>query len=152
MTRTRKMTKDNGVEKSKNGDRKSNANGSRNQVRNSQATNAQSNAILNIKQSKLNELKIKASVTDSKGCKVKEMISNFRDGDAKELFIDHEKKLLRLGLHYDLFRYGRWRQLAQIGRRLSEDAPGATGVKLSYSLWTRNLIGSAGDNFNKNYD
>ena len=69
--------KNNQAEKSKNGDRKLNNNSSRNQVQNSQATNAQLKVILKIKQAKPNKLQIKASFTDSKGCEVKEMISTF---------------------------------------------------------------------------
>ena len=90
--------KNNQAEKSKNGDRKLNNNSSRNQVQNSQATNAQLKVILKIKQAKPNELQIKTSFTDSKGREVKEMISTFQDRDTKELLVEMEKELFGLRL------------------------------------------------------
>ena len=59
------MTKNNKVEKSKNGNQK--LNGSRNQVQNYQATKVQSKVILKIKQAKPRKFQIKASLKYNEG-------------------------------------------------------------------------------------
>ena len=50
---------------------------------------------------------IEASLQNSEGNDVKEMIYTFHDGNPPELLIDLEKQLLKLGDHYDLFETGK---------------------------------------------
>ena len=61
-------------------------------------------AILKLKQAKPNDQQVKASFKNAEGIEVKEMISTFHDRDSKELLIDLEKELIRLGNCYNLFK------------------------------------------------
>ena len=72
-------------------------------------------AFLKLKQAKPNNQQVKACFKNMEGIKVKETISTFHDRDTKELLIDLEKQLIRLGNCYDLFKEGRWKPLAQLG-------------------------------------
>ena len=76
-------------------------------------------AILKLMQAKPNDQQVKASFKNAEGVEVKEMIGTFCDRDAKEILINLEKELIRLGNCYDLFKDGKWKPLAQLrGRAL----------------------------------
>ncbi len=106
------MTKNNRANKNWNNERRSN--GGKNQARNSQPT-THTKAILKLKQAKRKDQQVKASFKNAEGVEVKETVNTFRDGDAKELLIELEKELIRLGNCYDLFKDGKWKLLAQLG-------------------------------------
>ena len=55
------------------------------------------NVILKIKSAKSNEHKIKATFTDGSGQEVKELIYMYKDGDPKELLLQLEMQVLKLG-------------------------------------------------------
>ena len=105
------MTRNNQANDRKNGDNRTNGS-----TRNPQAT-IQTKVILKLKQVKPNDQQVKALFKNDDGTKTKETVSIFRDGDAKELLIELEKQLIRLGNRYDLFKDGGWRVLAQLGGR-----------------------------------
>ena len=100
--------------------------GGRNQSnkRNDSSSNSnpsqQSKAILKIKRAKRSEHQVKATFEDDEGDAVKEMVQTFRDGDPKELLIELEKELLKLGDRYELFNDGKWKKLCRLGGRALE--------------------------------
>jgi hypothetical protein len=76
-----------------------------------------SKAILNIKQYQRNKHQIKATFIGKNGCKVKELIHTFSDGNPKELLIILQRQLITLGKRYYLFENGKWKLLSQVGGR-----------------------------------
>ena len=98
------MTKNDRANKSQNSDRRSD--GRKNQVRSSQPR-THTKAILKLKQAKPNNQQVKASFKNVEGIEVKETISIFCNGDAKELLINLEKQLIRLQSRYNLFKDGK---------------------------------------------
>ena len=94
-----------------------NRNGSKQQ--NQRPSQPQTKAIMRMKRSKKNEHTIKATFTDSAGNEVKELIQTYSDGDPKDLLIEAEKQMVKLGSRYNLFNNGEWEQLIQtFGRAL----------------------------------
>ena len=83
-------------------------------------TNAHPKCIFLLKKAKSNERQIKATFTDSTGKEIKELIPTYSDGDRKELLIELEKQLIKLGNRYDLFSEGKWKVLGQIGGRATD--------------------------------
>lgn len=114
------MTKDGRNRSRRNGGNNANANGRSNGRNQSNRSTPQTKAILKIKRAKRNEHQVKATFEDSAGNEVKEMIYTFSDGDPKELLIDCEKQLLKLGDRYELFNDGKWKALCQLGGRCFE--------------------------------
>ena len=64
--------------------------------------------------SQVERQQVKVTFKNAEGVKVKETISTFHDGDAKELLIDLEKELIRLGNCYDLFKDRKWKPFMQL--------------------------------------
>ena len=93
------------------------SNGSTHRSNFSGAPSAHTKVILKIKQANKNDRQIKATFTNNEGNQVKELIPTFRDSDPGELLLELEKELLKFGSRYDLFQYGRWKLLGQIGGR-----------------------------------
>jgi hypothetical protein len=78
-------------------------------------TNAHPKCIFLLKKAKPNKRQVKDTFTDSTGKEIKELISTYSDGDRKELLIELEKQLIKLGNRYGLFSEGKWKILSQIG-------------------------------------
>ena len=100
--------------------------GGRNQSSKRDESNSNSNssqlskAVLKIKRMKRNKHQVKATFEDDEGEGVKEKVQTFRDGDPKELLIELEKELLKLGDCYELFNEGKWKKLCRLGGRALE--------------------------------
>lgn len=99
---------------------RSNAAKSDGKTQSSNPSNVHSNAILKINRATRNNDKIKATFKDIEGNETKELIFTYNDNDQKELLIDLEKQLLKLGDRYGLFSEGKWKYLCQIGGRALE--------------------------------
>jgi hypothetical protein len=77
--------------------------------------------MLKIKIAQSNEHKIKASFTDDTiQEEVKELIYTYVDDQPKELHLQLELQLIKLGDQYDLFEYRDWKLLSQIGGQALE--------------------------------
>ena len=123
--------KNNQAEKSKNGNRKSNANDSRNQVQNLQATNAQSKTILKIKQAKPNELEIKALSRTSKGARSKRRLQLFEMEMQRNSSSAWRRNCLDLYFVMTSSKMDNGDSWLKLAEGLSEDASDATGATSS---------------------